>query len=190
MSPENGGHKYMCDMRCRCSPVLLLWALRAWEEGGGEKGKGGRQKEQRGQTMWMDIYGWNSLGSEESRCKSFVGPGENFGFYSSWKKKPLGSFEWTALIHDGQDMGCTVKRVYLPFLHLMPHHSHPHQIASVSFHQFAWVFHHRVGSTQIWVQQSSLTHGAMFQDSRWMPETTNSTKPCIYYLFPLHTYLW
>lgn len=80
MPPENGGHEYMCDMQCRSSPILTLWALRVREEGGVEKGRGGGQKEQREQTMGMDIYGWNCLGSEENRCKSFAGLGETLDF--------------------------------------------------------------------------------------------------------------
>ena len=34
-----------------------------------------------------------------------------------------------------------------------------------------------------------LSMGHMFQYPQWMPETADSTKPYIYYVFPLHTYL-
>ena len=30
----------------------------------------------------------------------------------------------------------------------------------------------------------------IFQDPQWMPEISNSTTPYLYYVFPIHTYLW
>lgn len=42
------------------------------------------------------------------------------------------------------------------------------------------------------MQQSSLNEGMMGtgQDPQWMPETTDNTKPCIYFFPPIHTYLF
>lgn len=40
------------------------------------------------------------------------------------------------------------------------------------------------------IPQTHLFLGDVFQDNQWMPETTENTKPYIYYVSPIHTDLW